>query len=242
MTVFRGSDAIEEFLADLEGWLSEAVDVYLVGGSAMTVEGLKDQTQDIDLAFGVVDEFEHVRQTLTDQGFEIVGEPTAELAVAGETVELRHAELGYRIDIFERQIVGKVWLSERMHDRATEFWSGSTVTAFVVADEDMFLLKAVAGGDLGAGRRRDIEDLRMYAQRGLDYGVIVDEIEAQRPFNQGSPEATLIRTRSHPLLAIDIAVDSLAGLPTDFTEQIERIATGLEWAQDKANEGLTSPS
>ena len=41
----------------------------------------------------------------------------------------------------------------------------------------MFLLKAVSGGDLGSGRRRDIEDMRVYAQRGLTYEAILEEIE-----------------------------------------------------------------
>jgi len=39
----------------------------------------------------------------------------------------------------------------------------------------MFLLKAVSGGDLASGRRRDIEDMRKYAQRGLDYELILTD-------------------------------------------------------------------
>lgn len=58
-----------------------------------------------------------------------------------------------------------------MQDRAEEFWSGSHTTAFVLSDEDMFLLKAVSGGDVASGRRRDIEDMRMYAQRWLNRGT-----------------------------------------------------------------------
>lgn len=64
MTVFSGGEAIREFLAEFDGWLSESVDVYLLGGSAMTVQGLKDQTEDIDLALAVTVEFEHVYQAL----------------------------------------------------------------------------------------------------------------------------------------------------------------------------------
>lgn len=76
MTVFSGEDAIKGFLAEFDGWLSESVDVYLLGGSAMTVQGLKDQTEDIDLALAVTTEFEHVYQALREQGFEVIGEPT----------------------------------------------------------------------------------------------------------------------------------------------------------------------
>lgn len=228
MTVFSGSEAIRAFLEEFDSWLSESVTVYLLGGSAMTVHGLKDQTEDIDLALGVVSEFEHVYQTLTSQGFSVVGEPTESFEGVGKTVELHHAERGLQIDLFERQVVGKVWITERMHDRAEEFWTGRHATAHILSDEDMFLLKAVSGGDLGSGRRRDIEDMRTYAQRGLDYEVILTEIDKQRPFNTGTTEARQIRDRSHPLFAIEMAVNSLSGLPNTFIDRIETFATAFE--------------
>jgi len=228
MTVFTGSDKIQEFLVELDSWLSEPADVYLLGGSAMTVRGLKDQTEDIDLALGVVSEFEHVYQTLQSQGFGVVNEPTEPFDGVGRTVELYHETHGLQIDLFERQVVGKVWITGRMHDRAEEFWVGNYLTAFVLADEDMFLLKAVSGGDLASGRRRDLEDMRKYAQRGLEYNLILNEIEEQRPFNTGSTEAQQIRDRSHPLFTIEIAVDSLSGLSNSFTARIAEFATEFE--------------
>jgi hypothetical protein len=228
MTVFRGEDAIKRFLADLDEWVSGPVDCYLLGGTAMTARGLKDQTEDIDLAIGVTDEFDHIYQVLQDQGFETRNEPTAGFDSVGTTVELHHPNQGVKVDLFERQVVGKVWLTERMRYRADEFWTGEAVTASLVADEDMFLFKAVAGGDIGRGRRRDLEDMRMYAQRGLDYDVIVAEIDAQRPFNTGATEARQIRDRSHPLFAIETAVTSLAGLPAAFTEPITAYGTAFE--------------
>jgi len=228
MTVFKGGEAIKEFLEEFDSWLSESATVYLLGGSAMTVRGLKDQTEDIDLAVGVVSEFEHVYQTLTSQGFTVVDEPTESFEGVGTTVELQHEDRGFRIDLFERQIVGKVWITDRIHDRAEEFWTGRYVTAFILSDEDMFLLKAVSGGDLASGRRRDIEDMRKYAQRGLDYESILTEIDKQRPFNTGSTEAQQIRDRSHPLFTVEMAVNSLSGLPNTFTSRIEAFATEFE--------------
>lgn len=228
MTVFRGGDAIREFLDEFDSWLSESVVVYLLGGSAMTARGLRDQTEDIDLALGVVSEFVHVYQTLQSQGFTVVNEPTEKFDSVGKTVELHHEERGFLIDLFERQVVGKVWITDRMHDRAETFWSGNYATAFVLSDEDMFLLKAVSGGDLASGRQRDIEDMRIYAQRGLNYESILTEIKEQRPFNTGSTEARHIRDRSHPLFTIELAVNSLSGLPYMFTSRIEEFTTEFE--------------
>lgn len=228
MAVFSGGEAIREFLAEFDGWLSESVDVYLLGGSAMTVQGLKDQTEDIDLALAVTTEFEHVYQALQEEGFEVMDEPTESFDGVGKTVELHHPDRATRIDLFERQVVGKVRITNRMHDRASEFWTGEHTTAYVLSDEDMFLLKAVSGGDLGSGRRRDIEDMRTYAQRGLNYKSIIDEIAEQRPFNRGSTEARHIRDRSHPLFAIETAVHSLSGLPSSFTNHVSTFATEFE--------------
>lgn len=227
MTVFSG-EAIQEFLAAFDGWLSESVDVYLLGGSAMTIHGLRDQTEDIDLALAVTTEFEHVYQALQQHGFDVIDEPTESFDDVGKTVELRHPDRGFRVDLFERQVVGKVWITDRMRGRADEFWIGEHARASVLADEDMFLLKAVSGGDVGSGRRRDIEDMRIYAQRGLVYEAIIEEIEEQRPFNTGSTEARHIRDRSHPLIAIETAVQSLSGLSTSFTTRISAFATEFE--------------
>lgn len=228
MTVFTGAAAVEEFLEELDGWLSESVRVYLLGGTAMTVHGLKDRTEDVDLALGAPAEFEHVHRSLQNEGFVVDDEPTASFESAGRTVQLRHTERGLQLDMFERQIVGKVWLTEQVRGRADEFWAGERVTASVLADEDMFLLKAVSGGDLGGGRRRDIDDMMRYAQRGLDYDRIIEEIESQRPFNTGAIEATQIRDRSHPLFAIEVAVESLSGLPREFTNRVSAYATEFE--------------
>ena len=228
MTVFKGDDAIREFLKELDSWLSDSVEVYLLGGSAMTVHGLKDQTEDIDLALGVVTEFEHVYETLIEEGFTVVAEPTKSFEEVGTTVELTHQQRGFRIDLFEQQVVGKVWLTDQMRSRSEQFWTGNHVTAFTLSDEDMFLLKAVSGGDIASGRQRDLEDMRIYAQRGIDYQTVVSEIEAQRPFNTGATEARQIRDRSHPLFAVEMAVSSLSGLPDSFADQIERLATEFQ--------------
>lgn len=115
-----------------------------------------------------------------------------------------------------------------MHDWAEGFWSGTHATAFVLSDEEMFLLKAVSGGDIASGRRRDVDDMRTYAQRGRDYEAVLTEIDEQRPFNAGSTEARQIRDRSHPLFTIEMAVNSLSGLPNTFTARIAEFATEFE--------------
>jgi len=78
----------------------------------MTVQGLKDQTEDIDLALSMASEFEHVYQTLLSQGFFVVNEPTEPFDGVGKTVELQHKARGIQLDLFERQMVGKIWIAD----------------------------------------------------------------------------------------------------------------------------------
>ena len=122
MVVFSGGEAIKEFFAEFDEWLSEPVGVYVLGGSAMTIHGLKDQTEDIDLALAVTIEFEHAHHALQQHGFEVIDEPTESFDSVGKTVELRHQDRGFRVDLFERQVVGKVWITDRMHNRAASMF------------------------------------------------------------------------------------------------------------------------
>lgn len=131
MRVFKGSNAVRAFLSEFDKWLSEPVNVYLLGGSAMTVQGLKDQTEDIDIALAVTNEFKHVYTTLREQGFDVTDEPTASFEDVGTTVELHHADRGLQLDLFERQVVGKIWITNRMQERADEFWTGEHATAYI---------------------------------------------------------------------------------------------------------------
>jgi hypothetical protein len=94
VTVFSGGEAVRSVLEQFDDWLSESVRLYLLGGSAMTVQGLWDQTEDIDLAVGVTADFKHVYQTLTNRGFTVAVEPTAPFEGVGKTVELCHDDRG----------------------------------------------------------------------------------------------------------------------------------------------------
>lgn len=59
-----------------------------------------------------------------------MSESTASFEGVGTTVELHHPERGFQIDLFERQVVGKVWITDRMHVRVRteEFWTGEHAT------------------------------------------------------------------------------------------------------------------
>lgn len=229
MREFTTDDDVKEFLEHVDAWLDEPVTVFLVGGTALTIRGLSARTEDIDMAFYVPAHFDHVHETLTTHGFTTIDEPTSQIDTRGRTVLLQHEDEGYRVDLFDRQVVGKVTITQAMKQRADEFWTGNQMKASVLSAEDLFLLKTVSGGDLHAGRASDLHDLAVLAQTAdFDFNTVLDEIENQRPFNTGEHEAQLLRDGAHPLLSIEISILNLSGLSRDFTSQITELATDCQ--------------
>lgn len=225
MRDFTSGDDVQEFLNEADEWVSKPVTAYLVGGTALAVYGLKPRTEDVDLAFSVSEHFDHVRTALLDQGFSVVEEPTMNVENVGSTVLMEHETHGIQVDLFEQQVVGKVWITDTIEARTTEFMTGDNITALLLAPADLFLLKAVSGGDVTANRFGDIHDLARIAQMITDWESVITEIQDQRPFNTGQLEADHLNNRSHPLLSIERAVNQLSGLPTNLHETVNAIAT-----------------
>jgi len=217
MSPFSGREAITEFLQDVDDQLDQSVEVYLVGGSAMTAHQLKDQTKDIDLVLGVSAEFELVRDALLDMGFVVENEPTAEFEDIGRTLELS-GKTGVQVDLFEEQIVGKLRLSTEMRERAKRIYEGESVSGFTLSKEDMFLLKGVAG------RGYDPEDMLALVRSGLQFSVVGEELEAQLPVNTGTVEAHQLNSYSHPLMTFEQTITRFDGLPSGFTDRVEALA------------------
>lgn len=225
MREFQSDDDVVAFLAEADGWLTRPVTLFLLGGTALAVRDLKPRTDDVDFAFGTTEQFQHVHDALLANGFEVRATPTEGVDGVGRTVTLVERDRGIEVDLFERQVVGKVRITDAMRDRADRFWTGEHVTAVVLAPEDLFVLKAVSAGDVGAGRRTDLDDLARIAQTGPDWDAILREVESQCPFNTGSHEARLLRDGSHPLLSLEIAVRHLSGLPAAFEDRVAALAT-----------------
>ena len=223
-----GREDIIQFLSTLDEWVTTEIDVYLIGGAAMTVTGLKDQTKDIDLVLASPEQYTAIKHALLNNEFTTTAIPTETEPTRGETIRLERED-GYQLDIFEHQIVGRARLTETMQTRANSFWTGTTVSAHILADEDMLFLKLLAAGDLNANRRRDLNEVTAYIRRAPDYDIIINEINAQRPFNTGELEHKHLLSKNHPLICLDRATTSLSqSLPQTFVNQLSDIASESE--------------
>jgi hypothetical protein len=152
--------------------LDEPLTVFLIGGGSMAFRGLKDTTKDIDLIVASGDDLEQLQAVLLELGYDIVREPDEAYEALGAKRILENDD-GCRIDVFNRQVVDKLVLSEGIRRRSERYLDPGNLVVELVSPEDIFLFKTVAG------RVDDIEDMFSLMQTGLDFDIIETELTAQ---------------------------------------------------------------
>lgn len=214
--------AIEAEFRSLDQGMEREMTVYLMGGGAMTLRGLKNATRDLDLLVTSRPDFDVLRKLLRTRGYEIVENPVDEYASLGAALMFDKDD-ECRFDIFDRKVIRKLQLSDGMKRRAEPVYNGSNLRVYGLSNEDIFLFKGVAG------RPRDTDDMAQLVQagRGLDFDIVVGEFLAQLPMNTGQIEGELLTgvPENHPVIAFERAILSLPmTLPNAITTEIEREA------------------
>lgn len=175
MATFRRTYLETEF-KKLNGELSEHVDLYLIGGGAMSFQNLKVATKDIDVVLRSTRELELTRNALLSLGYFVP-------CIRGAYAEMNASAIlensdGFRWDIFVRVVCNGLQLSESMAKRSIELFSLENISVYMIAPEDIFVFKSVTSRD------RDREDMYTLFTRGLDFETIRDEIVWQNEHDQ----------------------------------------------------------
>ena len=148
--------------------------IYVAGGTAMAIEGLKEGTKDIDVVVESADDLTRLKKALTTLGY---SKPNQSLEVAYQRMEagaILENKDGFRWDVFERIVAGKFHLSPGMKKRARNHeLSTEELLIRLLSMEDVFLMKCVTE------REGDLEDMARIAQRGVDWDTIVEECDWQ---------------------------------------------------------------
>ncbi|MBX0305675.1 DUF6036 family nucleotidyltransferase [Haloarcula salinisoli] len=152
--------------------LDTPLTVFLIGGGSMAFRGLKETTKDIDLIVSSGDDLSQLQAALLELGYVIVQEPDEEYEELGAQRILENDD-GCRIDVFNRQVIGKLILSSGIRERSERYLDPGHLVVELVSPEDIFLFKAVAG------RVDDIEDMFSLIQTGLDFDIVESELETQ---------------------------------------------------------------
>ena len=167
-----GQDYILGEFDRIDGALSEPLKLYLIGGGAMAFQDLKDATKDIDVIVRTSSDLGHLQNVLTQLDYEPVRDPGDEYEELGAQAILENKD-GCRFDIFHQQVIDKLILSSGMQDRSQLLETSGRLTVETMSPEDIFLFKLVAG------RTTDIEDMNTLIQTGLNFDIVLKELQAQ---------------------------------------------------------------
>src|SRR5579872_3079645 len=169
---FSESDLINA-LTDIGAKLTKKMQVYLIGGCAMTFMGAKAATKDIDVIVTSPKEAANLKVAMEDSGFRHVNKLTGEYKALDATVIMERADK-MRFDVFTRKVCGKLEIDEKMQSRATFYRTFGNLDVYLMSGEDIFLFKGITE------RTTDLDDMLIFVQRGINWDVVKDECFSQK--------------------------------------------------------------
>jgi hypothetical protein len=163
---------IDDFVIGLEKHLDKPVTIYMIGGGAMCLRGLKDATFDIDFVVETKNDFDILFNALNKFGFNVL-----DTKLMNENV-YRKAPAVFekgesRIDIFIKSIVGMLDFSKNMITRSELHKKSGKLKLMLASNTDIFILKNLAGRD------KDITDIEMLLKSGVKWSSVIDECDKQ---------------------------------------------------------------
>lgn len=182
---------IENLFKKIDEKLTTNVNVYIIGGAALLLIGLKPATKDIDLILENEHEFITFYKALISLNFK-GEEPTADYKKM-EISKIMVRE-DYRIDAFLKKVCKKFDLSKNMIRRSEEIFTMKNIFAYKCSNEDIFLFKSMTD------RPGDLEDCIELVKRGLDWDIIKNELIDQIKNNNQDVWITWVGERLDELI------------------------------------------
>lgn len=153
--------------------LEKELQIYMIGGGAMSLSGIKEATKDVDIIVGDDENARVLIRALEGLGYQGVLEPGDEYMDMGASFILENAD-GFRWDVFVRQVMRKFIFSKSMEERAEGFGSYGKLKIGLASGSDIFLFKSITE------REGDLEDMGGLVRAGIDSDVLLREIDVQR--------------------------------------------------------------
>ena len=186
---------VREFeLIDEKAWLmgSDEIDLYLIGGGNLALREIKPATADVDVVVKDYRTLTALENVLINPfpRFRTSGGIIVYLKVFGHKYEKKlgadavyqkvDPETGdFNLDVFVKRVMRGIQLSGGMIDRAVvpkEFQELKKLRVHLVSVEDVFLFKGVTS----LGRSKDVDDILRLLELGVDFNVVLKEMEVQR--------------------------------------------------------------
>ncbi|MGV8162435.1 MAG: DUF6036 family nucleotidyltransferase [Candidatus Nanoarchaeia archaeon] len=165
-------EEINKFFKELEEQTNKKLNLYIIGGAALLFQGMKPATKDIDIIVDTKEEFLELQKILLKLNFK-TNKPGLEYSRMNLSQIFQREDL--RIDLFEKEVCGKFYLSKSMIKRAKNIGDEGmkNLEIYLVSNEDIFLFKTMTE------REGDLTDCISLATKGLNWKNIIDELKAQ---------------------------------------------------------------
>lgn len=215
---YSSREDIIETLGMIDEQLEQSATVYLLGGGAMALEQIKPATKDIDLLAPTKDDYRRIRAALLELGFEPKEHTEPDYDSLGATSVLKYNDS--HIDLFDRQVMSKLTLSEGMQARSDRVFKQEQLSVHRLSWVDITLFKSMTPRD---DDRNDVEAL---IARGIDFDTLATEIDNQLPLNYGVNEYEWIAQdgKQHPIFQLESTFANIEGLPDHLVEKVRQLA------------------
>ena len=207
---------IEELFEETDQQLTSNINIYIIGGAVLLYQGLKPATKDIDAILPNKESYSTLLKALTSLGFKRK-EPTETYKKMEINVILEKGD--FRFDLFLQKVFKKISLTNEMKNRAINILKIKHLNVFLCSNEDIFIFKSMTE------RKGDLEDCITLAKRGINWDIILKEIQSQIKHSGEDVWITWIGER------VDILEDEGINIPImkeinelrdNYFEQIEK--------------------
>lgn len=171
---FQKWEYIKNELLKVDKLLKREIDIYLIGGSAMSYYGYKDATKDVDVLFENQYDCADFFNAITELGYE-TSETYFPPVIQMEATFFVYKGDDIWIDLFVGNVMKKFDLSESIKNRAVKTdLSTKYLNVKCLDKNDIFLFKSVTP------RERDESDLiLLLTKTEIDFNIIREEIISQ---------------------------------------------------------------
>jgi len=161
---------IEELFGETDQQLTSTINIYIIGGAVLLYQGLKPATKDIDLILPNKESYNALLESLTSLGFKRK-KPTETYKKMEINIILEKGD--FRFDLFLQKVFKKISLTNEMKNRAINILKIKHLNVFLCSNEDIFIFKSMTT------RKGDLEDCITLAKRGINWDIILKEVQSQ---------------------------------------------------------------
>lgn len=181
---FQKWDYIKNELVQIDKCLKKTIDIYLIGGCAMSYYGIKDATKDIDVLFKNKYDCADFFNVVTELGYETAEQYFPPL-LQMEATFFVYKDDEIWIDLFVKNVMNKFELSPSIQKRAVKTdLSTKKLKVYCLDPHDIFLFKSITP------RPRDENDLiLLLTKANINFSLIHEEIRIQSKKFKGLKEA-----------------------------------------------------